>query len=76
MKQKKLILIVTAIMFCFFVAVSPAQAVVDPITLSIVGFASLISLIFVDKTVENSKNDTMAKANCTEENKLILAECR
>lgn len=61
MKQKKLTLIVTVIMFFSFVAISPAQAVIDPVSLAIVGFATLISLITADKVIENGKNDSMAK---------------
>lgn len=61
MKQKKLILIVTGIMFFSFVAVSPAQAIADPVSIAIVGFVTLISLIVGDKAIENGKDDAMAK---------------
>lgn len=65
MNQKRLILIATAIVFFSFVAVSPAQAVVDPVSLTVIGLATLISLIAVDKAVESNGNDSMAKQDVT-----------
>ena len=67
MRQKKLTLIVTAIMLFSFVAASPAQAVIDPVSLTVIGFTTLIVLIIGDKTIKNHNNDSVAKQNSPEQ---------
>ena len=61
MRQKKLTLIVTAIMLFSFVAVSPAQAIIEPVSLAAIGFTALFAFIVGDKAIEHSNNNSVAK---------------
>ena len=61
MRQKKLTLIVAAIMLFSFITVSPAQAVIDPVSLAVIGFTALAAFIFGDKAIEHSNNDSAAR---------------
>ena len=60
MKQKKLTLVVVAIMLFSFVAASPAHAIIGTTTLAVIGFSALIVLIVGDKTIKKN-NDSVAK---------------
>ena len=61
MRQKKLTLMVTAIMLFSFVTVSPAQAIIDPVSLAVIGFSTLVVLIVGDKAAKNYNNNSVAK---------------
>jgi ABC-type transport system involved in multi-copper enzyme maturation permease subunit len=69
MKRKNLIIIVAAIMFVSFAAVSPAQAIIEPISLGLILAGTFaVALFATSEVVKNSKNEPVTQ-QVTQESK-------
>ncbi|UCD32821.1 MAG: hypothetical protein JSV38_02740 [Desulfobacterales bacterium] len=67
MRQKKMTIIVTAIMLISFIAVSPAQAVIDPVSLTLIAAGALAVLITGNETVKHFDDASMAHKTVPEQ---------
>ena len=61
MKIKYSTIIVSAVLAFSLIAASPAQAIIDPVSLAVIGFAALATLITGSETTKNTNNESMAK---------------
>jgi hypothetical protein len=61
MKIKYSTIIVTAVLAFSLIAASPAQAIIDPVSLAVIGFTALATLITGSEATKNTNNESMAK---------------
>jgi hypothetical protein len=69
MKIKNFTIIVTAVMLLSFITVSPAQAIVDPLSISLIGFAIIAALITTTEVIKHSDTDSVAHQSVPEQKK-------
>jgi len=68
MKINNSTIIVTAVLVFSLIAASPAQAIIDPVSLAVIGFAALTALITGSEAGKNSNNEPLAKQVEPEQN--------
>jgi hypothetical protein len=50
-----------------FVTASTAQAIIEPVSLAVIGFTALVAFIVGDKAIEHSNNSSVAKQVAAEQ---------